>query len=37
MNYEELKVNVILEMGRISKILSQWLDIQSLNIKPLKD
>ena len=37
MNYEELKVKVISEMERISKILSQWLDIQSLNIKPLKD
>lgn len=35
MNYKDLKDSVILEMKRISNILSQWLEIQSLCIKPL--
>ena len=33
--YKDLKDSVILEMKRISNILSQWLEIQSLSIKPL--
>ncbi len=35
MSYKDLKVSVILEMKRISNILSQWLETQSLCIKPL--
>ena len=35
MGYKDLKDSVILEMKRISNILSQWLEIQSLSIKPL--
>lgn len=35
MSYKDLKDSVILEMKRISDILSQWLGTQSLNIKPL--
>ena len=35
MSYSELKNSVILEMRRISNILSQWLGTQSLCIKPL--
>ena len=35
MSYTELKNSVILEMKRISNILSQWLGTQSLCIKPL--
>ncbi len=35
MSYTELKDSVILEMKRISNILSQWLGTQSLCIKPL--
>lgn len=35
MSYKELKNSVILEMKRISNILSQWLGTQSLCIKPL--
>ena len=35
MGYKDLKDSVVLEMKRISNILSQWLEIQSLSIKPL--
>ncbi len=35
MSYKDLKDSVILEMKRISDILSQWLGTQSLSIKPL--
>lgn len=35
MSYKDLKDSVILEMKRISNILSQWLETQSLCIKPL--
>lgn len=35
MGYKDLKGSVVLEMKRISNILSQWLEIQSLSIKPL--
>lgn len=34
MSYKDLKDSVILEMKRISEILSQWLETQSLSIKP---
>lgn len=35
MSYKDIKDSVILEMKRISNILSQWLETQSLCIKPL--
>lgn len=35
MSYKDLKDSVVLEMKRISDILSQWLETQSLSIKPL--
>lgn len=35
MSYYELKTNIISEMEQVSKVIAQWLDIQSLNIKPL--
>lgn len=35
MSYCELKENINSEMKRVSEILSQWLDIQSIQIKPL--
>lgn len=35
MSYKDLKDSLILEMKRISDILSQWLETQSLSIKPL--
>lgn len=35
MSYKELKDSVILEMKRISNILSKWLETQSLCIRPL--
>ena len=35
MGYKALKDSVVLEMKRISNILSQWLEIQSLSINPL--
>ena len=35
MRYYELKENINLELKRVSETISQWLDIQSLQIKPL--
>lgn len=34
-SYQELKASIISEMKRISDILSQWLNIQSIHTKPL--
>jgi len=35
-SYQELKLSIITEMTRISDVLSCWLGIQSLQVKPLK-
>ena len=35
MSYHELKSAIISEMGKISDVLSEWLNIQSLKIRPL--
>lgn len=35
MVYNEIKQSVIFEAEKISNVLSQWLGIQHLNIKPI--